>query len=73
MALNIQLTDDEGGVAHKDEVGMIVGHMGELAIVHMDHGETFMGEPRMVTCGEQLLRLVRVAHPGSKGRSRPRR
>lgn len=73
VALNRGLKDTEGGDVGANEVGMVYAHMGKLELVEMDHGETYLGDKRLVVCGGSDVRVVRVAHPGAARRSRPRR
>lgn len=73
VALNEAAEDTEGGAVQANEVGMVFGHLGQLNLVELDHGETYVGGKRVVVCQDRQIRRVRVAHPGKKGRSRPRR
>lgn len=73
VALNREMLDTEGGVAHANEVGLVFGHMGNRPLVELDHGETYLGDKRVVLCDPGDIRVVRVAHPGKARRSKPRR
>lgn len=73
VALNFTLLDTEGRPARVNDVGMVIGHMGELPLVELDHGESSVGGRRVVVWEQRAFRLVRVAHPGKPRRSRPRK
>lgn len=73
VALNKATLDSENKPVYANEVGIVVGHVRDLTIVSLDHGQNSKGGRRIATVPDGMIRLVRVAHPGKARRTRPRR
>lgn len=73
VAINFDLQDTEGGTVRKDEVGMVVGHLGDHPVVSLDHSTNSQGGMRIVVWTANAFRLASVARPGQPRRTRPRR
>jgi len=74
VALNRSTLDTNNEHVYANEVGIVIGHVRDMAIVSLDHRlKTTTAKHRLVSVPESMIRLVRVSHPGKARRSRPRR
>ena len=72
VALNFEVHDLDDAPVPKDAVGRVIGHMGDLEVVDLDHGVDYVGQRRVVIWAARAFRPVQVSHPGKARRSRPR-